>query len=277
MKSFTYTSGPTGTSIDLNDPDGLLVGQITELRTRIWDADLSYRSLTATRPARSAKITAICRSKTVLDAADRLFDADLRAYLDEQAPPGLLDVDGWRQNALVVKTEPDYVSPQLTRVELTVILLDGVWHKPAAGSWHRNTARYSDGKGYPHDYPYDYTPTRAVGTLTNMSALPSRAKITVYGPATTPTITIGDNKIVADVTVASGGYLVIDGTGTPRTATLVAANGDRQNVFANLRRDQPAGEYAFAAIPPGDSIVSWDESFGFDVEWWEERTGLPWT
>ncbi|RSX56777.1 hypothetical protein [Bifidobacterium samirii] len=276
MKTFIYAS-PSGAVLDLNDPDGLLVGQITELRTRIWDTTLSYRSLNATRPARTAKITAISRSKTALDTADRIFDADLRAYLEDQAPPALLDVDGWRQNALVMQTEPDYVSPQLTRVELTVALLDGVWHKPATSSWYRNTARYSDGKGYPYGYEYDYMPTRAVGTLTNASALPSRAKITVYGPAATPTITIGDNKIVADVTVPSGGYLVIDGTGTPRTATLVAANGDRQNAFAKLHRDQTAGEYAFAAIPPGDSLVSWDESFGFDLEWWEERTGLPWT
>ncbi|PLS27529.1 hypothetical protein [Bifidobacterium parmae] len=282
MKTLVYIPAAArdradGTAVSLNDPDGLMVGQIMEPRTRSWNTSLGYRSLTATRPARTVKVTALCRDKTRLDTAEARFDADMRAYTEEQATPGLLDVDGWRQNALVTGCEPDYVSPQLTRVELTIALLDGVWHKPVTQSFDRSTARYTSGKDYPHDYRYDYMPSRQVGVIDNDSALPSRAKITIYGPAATPTIIIGANRIIADVTIPSGGYLVIDGTGTPRTATLVAANGDKTNVFATLHRNQAAGEYAFATIPPGRNTVSWDESFGFDIEYWLERTGLPWT
>ena len=88
---------------------------------------------------------------------------------------------------------------------------------------------------------------------------------------------IGGNKVIADVSVPSGGYLIIDGTGSPRTAVMVAANGDITNVFDKTHRDQASNEYAFATLPPGLQQVSWDESFGFDVEYWLEQTGLPWT
>ena len=58
---------------------------------------------------------------------------------------------------------------------------------------------------------------------------------------------------------------------------MVAANGDITNVFDKTHRDQASNEYAFATLPPGLQQVSWDESFGFDVEYWLEQTGLPWT
>ncbi|PLS23776.1 hypothetical protein BLI708_00395 [Bifidobacterium imperatoris] len=276
MKTFTYTSS-TGSTVNLYEPVGLLVGQIMELRTRQWDWTLGYRSLTANRPARTVKFTALCRSQSMLEAAERLFDADVRAYVEEQVKPGMLEVDGWRQTALIVKAEPDYVSPQLTRVEFTAALFDGVWHKPVTRQFSRNTARYTSGKGYSYDYRYDYVPTRASAVLSNDSALPSRVKYIIYGAATSPAITIGGNKVIADVSIPSGGYLIIDGTGSPRTAVLTAANGDQTNVFDKLRRDQANNEYAFATLQPGVSQVSWDESFSFDIEYWMERTGLPWT
>ncbi|MBW3088833.1 hypothetical protein KIH77_08875 [Bifidobacterium sp. 82T24] len=278
MNTFTYTSGDGSAVLDLNDPDGVLIGQIRELRTREWDVDLGHRSLEATRSAREVKATGVIRGdKTPLETVDRVFEADLYRYVELKGDAGVLEVDGWRQPCLCVKTEPDYVSPQLTRVEFTFALLDGFWHKPVRQSFSRSTARYNGGKGYRYDYRYDYLPSRNRSILHNDSALPSRAKIIVYGAASTPNISIGGNKVIADVTVPSGGYLVIDGTAMPRTAELVAANGDRTNVYGKLHRDQSAGEYAFEPIPTGDVQIGWDESFGFDIEWWLEQTGLPWT
>lgn len=212
-----------------------------------------------------------------LEKAEELFDADMYAYLNDAAKPGVITVDGWSQTCLVVGHEPDYTSPLLVRGDFTVALLDGVWHKPVRQSFSRSTARYNRGKDYPYDYRYDYAPTRNVSSIDNQSALPSRMRLTIYGPVSTPSIIIGGNKVIADVSVPSGGYLIIDGTGSPRTAVMVAANGDITNVFDKTHRDQASNEYAFATLPPGLQQVSWDESFGFDVEYWLEQTGLPWT
>ena len=277
MHTLTYTSNRAGTVIDLADPEGIMCGQITELRTRTWEFELGYRSLQATRPAKTVKVTGLVYGIPALEKAEELFDADMYAYLNDAAKPGVITVDGWSQTCLVVGHEPDYTSPLLVRGDFTVALLDGVWHKPVRQSFSRSTARYSRGKDYPYDYRYDYAPTRNVSSIDNQSALPSRMRLTIYGPVSTPSIIIGGNKVIADVSVPSGGYLIIDGTGSPRTAVMVAANGDITNVFDKTHRDQASNEYAFATLPPGLQQVSWDESFGFDVEYWLEQTGLPWT
>ena len=57
MHTLTYTSNRAGTVIDLADPEGIMCGQILELRTRTWEFELGYRSLQATRPAKTVKVT----------------------------------------------------------------------------------------------------------------------------------------------------------------------------------------------------------------------------
>lgn len=55
MHTLTYTSNRAGTVIDLADPEGIMCGQILELRTRTWEFELGYRSLQATRPRRPSR------------------------------------------------------------------------------------------------------------------------------------------------------------------------------------------------------------------------------
>ena len=59
MHTLTYTSPRAGTVIDLADPEGIMCGQILELRTRTWEFELGYRSLHATRPAKTVKVTGV--------------------------------------------------------------------------------------------------------------------------------------------------------------------------------------------------------------------------
>ncbi|AUD99237.1 hypothetical protein [Bifidobacterium breve] len=149
MHTLTYTSNRAGTVIDLADPEGIMCGQILELRTRTWEFELGYRSLHATRPAKTVKVTGLVYGIPALEKAEELFDADMYAYLNDAAKPGVITVDGWSQTCLVVGHEPDYTSPLLVRGDFTVALLDGVWHKPVRQSFSRSTARYNRGKDYP--------------------------------------------------------------------------------------------------------------------------------
>lgn len=111
MHTLTYTSNRAGTVIDLADPEGIMCGQILELRTRTWEFELGYRSLHATRPAKTVKVTGLVYGIPALEKAEELFDADMCAYLNDAAKPGVITVDGWSQTCLVVGHEPDYTSP----------------------------------------------------------------------------------------------------------------------------------------------------------------------
>lgn len=79
MHTLTYTSNRAGTVIDLADPEGIMCGQILELRTRTWEFELGYRSLRATRPAKTVKVTGLVYGIPALEKAEELFDADMYA------------------------------------------------------------------------------------------------------------------------------------------------------------------------------------------------------
>ena len=143
MHTLTYTSNRAGTVIDLADPEGIMCGQILELRTRTWEFELGYRSLRATRPAKTVKVTGLVYGIPALEKAEELFDADMYAYLNDAAKPGVITVDGWSQTCLVVGHEPDYTSPLLVRGDFTVALLDGGGTnrsgRASAGRWPATT------------------------------------------------------------------------------------------------------------------------------------------
>ena len=78
---------------------------------------------------------------------------------------------------------------------------------------------------------------------------------------------------------AHGGYLVVDPLATPRSVTLVAADGSTTDAFAKARRGNGSGsgEYIFQPASPGVHEVEWDRSFGFDLTWYEEEGEPPWS
>lgn len=271
--SLTYITA-SGNPVNLNSATAWIPA-ITELRTDEWEYTLARRSLSdVTRTARERKARITCTMPENLDTMRRAFDTDM-----ESGTPGTIVVDGeWRCRAFVTAMEAtgDTPSPKLVQMDLTFTLLDGWWHRTATKSFSRTISLPGQGLNYPHDYPHDYAGSTIEAHIDNDSPLPSPAKIIIYGHAVSPTITLGDTRIGIDVTIPSGGHLIIDGTGSPKTATLVTANGDRRNVFAQTRRDQTAGENAFAPIPPGHTTISWDQSFGFDIEWQILEGTPPW-
>ena len=72
---------------------------------------------------------------------------------------------------------------------------------------------------------------------------------------------------------------MVDPLATPRSVTLVAADGSTTDVFAKARRGNGSGsgEYIFQPASPGVHEVEWDRSFGFDLTWYEEEGEPPWS
>ena len=90
--------------------------------------------------------------------------------------------------------------------------------------------------GY-HTHPHTYGYAGAVRSLNTRSDSPSRARITVFGPVSSPRVQIGWNTYGVAADVPSGAYMVIDGL--DRTVKTVMQDG-------TVRDDLPAQSAATA-------------------------------
>lgn len=276
MHRLSYISG-TGAAKVCLDCRSALAGTAEGVRGREWGYSIGYRSIAAaTRAARECSMSVTFLDLSVADELRRLADRDVA-----MATPGTLAVDGWSQRAYITAADPSSISRAHMAAKLTVVLLDGVWRKGHTVAFEQLTATSGDGEflDLPYDLPYDLgvPSTRRYVDVGEWGAAPLR--FVVYGPCVNPAVRIDGNWYRVDVTVPDGGYLVVDPLATPRSVTLVAADGSTTDAFAKARRGNGSGsgEYIFQPASPGVHEVEWDRSFGFDLTWYEEEGEPPWS
>lgn len=276
MRRLSYISG-TGAAEVCLDCRSALAGTAEGVRGREWGYSIGYRSIAAaTRAARECSLSVAFLDLAVADELRRLADRDVA-----MATPGTLAIDGWAQRAYITAAEPSSISRAHMAAKLTVVLLDGVWRKGHTVAFEQLTATSGDGEflDLPYDLPYDLgvPSTRRYVDVGEWGAAPLR--FVVYGPCVNPAVRIDGNWYRVDVTVPDGGYLVVDPLVTPRSVTLVAADGSTTDAFPKARRGNGSGsgEYIFQPASPGVHEVEWDRSFGFDLTWYEEEGEPPWS
>ena len=276
MHRLSYISG-TGAAEVCLDCRSALAGTAEGVRGREWGYSIGYRSIAAaTRAARECSMSVTFLDLSVADELRRLADRDVA-----MATPGTLAIDGWSQRAYITAADPSSISRAHMAAKLTVVLLDGVWRKGHTVAFEQLTAISGDGEflDLPYDLPYDLgvPSTRRYVDVGEWGAAPLR--FVVYGPCVNPAVRIDGNWYRVDVTVPDGGYLVVDPLATPRSVTLVAADGSTADAFAKARRGNGSGsgEYIFQPASPGVHEVEWDRSFGFDLTWYEEEGEPPWS
>lgn len=207
----------------------------------------------------------------VMEELYRVIVEDLR---DSQN--GYLERDGWRCDAYVkasAKKNADYTGPK--GYALTALLLDGYWYRESTTSFFRNEVS-GGGVDYEYDYEYDYGGTGVARLVSNPSVYPSDFRMVIYGPATSPYVIIGGNRYEVSAHVPDGAVLIIDSKSG--TVEGVYENGDRVNMFGDAADGgQGSGSYIFERIAPGDSAVSWDGTFGFDLTIRDRRDERSWT
>lgn len=268
----TYV-GSSGASVELDGPL-TYVGTALGVRGRTWGYELGRSGITSqSRQAREASLTADFLSLSEADRARGVFDADVAA-----GTPGRLVSGEWSQRAYVVAQEPSDRMGGWMRADLTVLLLDGVWRAPVAYSFAPSSLASDYGKAYPYLYPYDYGPPSPARTIEVAAPAACPFRLVVYGRAVQPAVTIGGNLYQFEATVPAGGYLLCDTRPDP-TVEVVTADGLRTDAFASAHRGGGigSGDYAFQPIAPGSQLVSWDDSFGFDLTVYREEGELPWT
>ena len=269
MRSLGYTSAVTRERHDMQCAR-IVGGEPGAVRADSWDYKAGYRDLSyAARKARRETVTVAMLDLAAADALRLAADADLASMT-----PGTLDFDGWGQRCYIAGVEVKAVTGGAAVVKLEAVLLDGVWRKkeayefrPGAGS---GTVGVGHGYayGYAYGYPYSEETSREIEVG---SIVASPFRIIVYGPAVRPSVTIGGNRYQVSTDVPDGGYLLISDNPSQGFKKINALPD------AVLGGGAGSGSYIFEDIPAGTSTVSYDGSFGWDLEVCREDGAVPWT
>ena len=267
----TYT-GSTGEVIDM-DCRGFATNRFLGIRGREWTYSLGRRGISGQyRAAREATLTVDFTDLAECDRARGIFDRDVAS-----GTPGTLSSGGWSQRAYIVKSEPSDRYHGWVRADITVLLLDGAWSMPHTAGFEPSSLASDYGKAYDYGYPYDYGPPAPARSVEVPGTVPGPFRLVIWGRAVQPSITIGGNVYSFDISVPAGGYLLVDTLHEP-VVELVTADGIRTDAFDSARRGGGlgSGTYAFEPIAPGSHLVSWDDSFGFDLTTYQLEGEIPW-
>lgn len=270
MGRLSYICGSTGDTFDL-DGEISYAGTALGLRGSRITYTLGYRSLlTMSNPARSVTIDVYFDSKDDADRLVSLVDADTL-----NKTPGTFIADGWEQKGYISSLEPLDITSNNAKITLECILLDGVWRRSRLVHMFPSSGDSQGSKTYTYEYPYRYASEYGVRSVTVDSLASVSFSMTIFGYAKNPIIRIGNNVYRFDVTISEGGYLLVDSRDC--TAVLVGKQGERSNAYSKCERGtgEGCGTYAWERIPSGTSLVSWNDSFGFDLVLYEERSAPP--
>ena len=273
-ESIAYTSGTGGETIDLF-ASRLHAGETDEVRRREWGYTVSTHSLRSVkRKPAERKLKVLSSSRAESDRARRVFDRDM-----QNDTPGRLSINGWSQRCLVTKTTPDMGYLDATVDELTLVLLDGCWTRLVTRSYMPRTA--AGGYGWldlPTGFPADLGPSLPTSSVTVDCLVRPNVRLVVYGPCVNPYVIVGGNRYAVNRTLAEGERIEVDGR--DKTIVQVLADGMRVSRFSDGVRagGEGGGSYIFERLPvsPYPISLSWDNSFGFDLCWYEEESMVPW-
>ncbi|KFI92431.1 hypothetical protein BISA_0831 [Bifidobacterium saguini DSM 23967] len=270
----------TGESLSFEGP---IYGEtMPSLRGRAWAYSLGARTLSGVAwQARELTLTVkAVAGETELDRLRMLADHDVLAHATDPTVSGLLRVDDeWECRALIVRSEPQSITPRLVEIELTVTQL---------GRWRRSlpTIVYAPSDpdayaflDYPHDMDYDYGPPSAPPVVAVDGLDPLAFRMTILGPCSDPTVTIGSNRYRITGDIPGGASVEVNAVEGERSVIFVTAAGDRINWFANAERGSgmDSGSYIFQPLPAGRTEVSWPGGFTFELTPVEERSEPPWS
>lgn len=124
---------------------------------------------------------------------------------------------------------------------------------------------------YNADFPYDYMSGMKGRTLNNTGFIETNFKLIIYGVAVNPTIYIAGHCYQVGCSVGEDEYLTIDSIA--KTIKLTKQDGSVENCFNYRNRES----YIFQKVPAGDNAVTWDNTFGFDIILFDERSEPKWT
>lgn len=277
----SYTSRRTGEVFMFEDGNSYFSSSGSDgLRSWKWDSSTLCGRSSYTRPATEEKATV-----AFLDADDAekffaLADADTEAGVY-----GRLSITDWEWRCNLVAGAFSTLSSDgsLAVYELTFRADSPLWTRQA-GTWSFDAVAYGSdttGLDYPHDYPFDLSPPiSGQQTLSVESLAACEFELVFFGPVENPSVKIGDNRYRVACSVPAGALLFVDSV-NQRNGDISVFLRSRDGVITNeydkrIRGLEESGTYMFQRIESGESLVTWDGSFGFDLILYETRGVRPW-
>ena len=153
------------------------------------------------------------------------------------------------------------------KFDFTTVSDTNTWIKETTYSFSKN--QLVSGHGYVYGYPYNYA-SSANKSFLNDSLADSNFKLTIYGGASNPAVSLGGHLYSVETGIESNEYLEIDSKN--KTVQKILENGTRVSVLEFRDRDN----YIFKKVPTGIVSVGWNNSFGFDVTIFDERSEPKW-
>lgn len=261
--------------IDLNSPNIIL--QYQELFDYSWDAKtenekiISFCRDNATIPITIA-VTADTEAEYVkiLEEFHSIVEKDIlevmpgRLYVGEQYLQCYISGD-IKQDA--------FMGIPIQVKNLSIVTDNPFWVTEQSHIFKPGVEQDAGYLEFPFDCPFDLMGDAAGSGSINLEHFDvCDFLITIYGPCTTPRITIGNNIYEVKTKLDSGEYMQINSRN--RTVIRTRASGLKVNEFEN--RNSNVGS-VFKKIQPGYNLVSWDGSFGFDITVFVERSEPKWT
>lgn len=240
-----------------------------------WDLDaeeVNGKVASFTAGATTKKLTCVTYGQL---ARRRLYEIPARDVAD--LTPGRLYVGDWYLRCYVTASSQDrwWAQDGIAKYNLTVTVEDPHWLRDTTYVY---TERHEGGRGldFEYDFSYDYGYAPSTVIIQNDNYLPADAVIRVFGPVTDPSVEIGQNAYSVGVTLEQGDYLEI--STADKTVRVVRLTGEVENAFPDIEGEymEGSGSYVFERVPTGQSDVTWDGNFDFDIVVTERRDEPRW-
>lgn len=155
---------------------------------------------------------------------------------------------------------------------LEAVTDQAAWIKETKFSFNYGSGHHSSGTDmdFNSDFPYDYSTPLSSQMVENPGFTGSNFRMVIYGECEDPHIGVGEHLYEVDCVIGSHEYLTIDSK--KKTVILTKQNGTTENKFRYRNRDS----YIFEKIPSGETMVSWDGDYKFDIILYEERSEPKW-
>lgn len=195
-----------------------------------------------------------------------IFEKDVMAGI----PGRLYAGDYYIRGYFIGATKSDYNRKDIIKGTLEFVTDQNQWIKESKYVYRLRDEHLQGGKGYEYGYPYDYSSAVNIQSLYNTGFMDSEFEMVIYGPVSSPRITVSGQKYEVNVELGENEYLVINSIN--KTIKRVTARGQVVNEFSNRSLEN----YVFQKIPSGENRVYTNADFNYDITLLIERSEPEW-
>ncbi len=277
LENIRYTNH-LGETIRFDGSENILLAH-NDLRDYSWSYDTESDRITefklTGKTEKSLPVRIFGTKDNVREARNRLFrviNADITAN-----KPGALWYDDYYMTGYIYESNKARYMPDYGNISLKFITDNPYWIKenlltfrPGSSIDSSDFGKY---KKYPYRYAYRYADSSVNQTVTNEALSPAPFILKIYGAATNPDISIGQDHHKINTTLSSGQTLILTAIDNNKTIRRINADGTETNLF-NAREKEID---VFKQIPTGTFSVSWSGDYIFDMIVFDRRSEPPWT